>query len=162
MGSNGGESGRDYHKRKKAGGGGANKAAQAEEQTKAQATQQSHPETITINETITNPKGDTVQYDEYLKQLKKSPIPPSSREEVKDAFGGSEKLFAMHALNYRDGEDRMNALGITKPMYYYKDLARAWYTGLSKLVHPDNNNGSEASKKAFAKLNRLYHGMVDY
>lgn len=69
----------------------------------------------------------------------------------------NEYIFYLTEL---DGEIRMKKLGIKKSLFNNKRAAKAWRDEILKEIHPDINNHPK-STIAMAKLNEMYHSMVD-
>lgn len=69
---------------------------------------------------------------------------------------GSRYIFALVEL---DTEKRAEMLGITRELYSDSILAKKWYRDISKKIHPDVCNETNADK-AMAKLNQLYRRMI--
>lgn len=62
-------------------------------------------------------------------------------------------------LTMLEGKQRNRMLGITDEMYDSPELAKKWYRGIVKLVHPDME--SDNMNKAFNVLQQLYEVMLD-
>lgn len=69
----------------------------------------------------------------------------------------NEYIFYLTEL---DGEIRMKKLGIKKSLFNNKKAAKTWRDEILKEIHPDINNHPK-STTAMAKLNEMYHSMVN-
>lgn len=69
----------------------------------------------------------------------------------------SKQAEFIYYLTQLSGKQRNKSIGITDRHYEDKSVADAWYSEVSKLVHPDNGG----SATAIDNLNELYDVMTD-
>ncbi len=74
-----------------------------------------------------------------------------------DVYFQSQNLKYIFALCYMDGEQRNKIIGLTDEIYYDSNLAKDWYRGVIKLIHPDANSVVRAdADEAVMNLNKIY------
>jgi hypothetical protein len=109
-----------------------------------------------INAEICPLKINPTSYEDILDVINKLKVNWIKLSEIKVFDEMTKYVFYLTEL---EGEQRNKKIGIVEDMYSDEKKAKAWYRRLSKIVHPDKNNGE--GDVAFKILSEIYNVLID-
>jgi len=78
----------------------------------------------------------------------------------KNHFKSKKDEYLFYLTNL-EGKKLLDLLDVQDKHYEDIALTKNWFKNISKHVHPDKNNNSEESKKAFNALTKIYNILKD-